>query len=159
MQSAAWIQLLQRIPRAQQDNLMLLTTVGIEIAVQQIVRAEEEYVVIRGRLSGSSDSGRAFFIPYDQINYVGFQRPVSEAALFTLLDGVAPSAVEAPPQEPPSPEPELASEEPPSPEPAADMPPAEPAKPEAKPVMANKAALLDKLRARSRAGETRPGSK
>jgi hypothetical protein len=85
MQACAWSALLQRVPQELHDNLMLLTTIGVEISIQNIVSMEEEYLVIRGRLAGTTDMGRVFMVPYDQINYVGFQKEMNEAQLRALF--------------------------------------------------------------------------
>ena len=112
MHSAAWIRLLGRIPPDQQDTLVVVTTIGIEINVQSILRTEDDYVVLRGRLAGTQETGRVFFVPYDQVNYVGFQREVKDAQIRALYG-------EAPPPEPVQPK----AEAPPAPSAAAPDPP------------------------------------
>lgn len=95
MQASGWIHLLRRIPAHQVQNLSLVTTNGTELSIQNVVRIEEEVVLVRARVSGSSDAGRAFFIPYDQINYLGFQKPIKEDELRAMFDGpeAGPTAV------------------------------------------------------------------
>jgi hypothetical protein len=102
------------------DSLVLVTGSGVEIAVQSLIRIDHELLVIRGRISGSTDIGRVYFIPYTQIDYVGTFREVKEEEFrehFGNLElpppelvAVVPSAVappvELPPAEPPAPEPE-----------------------------------------------------
>jgi hypothetical protein len=78
MQNAAWIGLFRRLPPDQHHNLMLVTTIGTEIAIQNILRIEDDFVAIRGRLAGSSDTGRVFFVPFTQINFAGFQKALKE---------------------------------------------------------------------------------
>jgi len=160
MQATGWISLLQRVPAGQQDNLILVSTTGTEFAIQQIVRMEEEYLVIRGRLAGSQDTGRAFFIPYDQINYVCFLRPVTEEALHALFDEAPPTVPGTPMEEALAPsEPAAAQEkEPEPPAPGTPAPGGAEAEP-AKPVLANKAALLERLRARTRGDGAKPAEK
>lgn len=87
MQAPGWIRLLRRIPPHQIENLSLVTINGIELSVQSLVRIEEEFVLIRARVSGSSDAGRAFFVPYDQINFLGFQKPIKEDELRKIFTG------------------------------------------------------------------------
>src|SRR5713226_6046189 len=93
MQNSAWIALLRRIPSDQHNTLALVTTIGIEINIQNLVRIEDDHVVIRGRLAGTTETGRAFFVPYDQINYVGIVREMKEPQIRALY-GEAPSAVQ-----------------------------------------------------------------
>ena len=103
MQNAAWMALWRRLPPEQHDQLMVVTAIGTEIAIQNILRIEEDFVVIRGRLAGSSDVGRVFFVPYNQINYAGFQRAVKEDEFEALFGGSEPqAAVEAAVREPAS---------------------------------------------------------
>ena len=161
MQNAGWLTLLHRIPAAQHDNLMILTSIGTEIAVQGILRMEEEYLVVRGRVSGTTDTGRVFFIPYDQINCMGFLKVIKEKQVFAMYGEEGPPEKEtvaetaaAPPAEP---QPQA------QPEPVATPPveaakPAEPGasgfnpeahQPEAhQPQAPSKNNLLDRLRAR-----------
>jgi hypothetical protein len=72
MQSADWIELFRRIPQKNQSKMMLVTSIGIEISMQNVMRLDPEYLVLRGRLAGTTEMGRVFFIPYDQINYINF---------------------------------------------------------------------------------------
>ena len=81
MQSAAWVQLLKLIPPDQQDNVNLVTTVEREISVQQFSQFADSYLVLRGRLGGTTDTDRVYVIPYDQLCYVGFIRPIKDEVL------------------------------------------------------------------------------
>ena len=62
MQSAAWAELLRLIPPALRENLSLTTSTGAEIALQNIVRADRDYLVIRGRVTGTTDGIGLFII-------------------------------------------------------------------------------------------------
>ena len=55
MHNRAWMQLLQLIPPAKHKTLLLNTTNGVEIAIHSIARAEEDFLVIRGRLTGTTE--------------------------------------------------------------------------------------------------------
>ncbi len=78
MPSAAWARLLRLVPPKDQDNLMLLTSNRTEFAVQAILRLDPDFLIIKGRLAGSQDQGRVFFIPYEQIDHIGFYRAVKD---------------------------------------------------------------------------------
>src|SRR4051794_9451179 len=78
MQNSAWIALLRHIPIDQQGRFMLVTLSGTEVAIQSFLLIEQEFVTIKGRLSGSQDAGRVFFIPYAQIDYFGFSQQVKD---------------------------------------------------------------------------------
>jgi hypothetical protein len=65
--------------------LVVSTSNGLEVAVQDISRVEEGLVLIRGRISGTADSGRLFLLPYHQLSSVYVNRPVrrEEVELFS----------------------------------------------------------------------------
>jgi hypothetical protein len=91
MHSNAWVELLRQVPEKLHQNLLVMTAVGNEIAVQDIVQLGPEYVVIRGRLAGTSDLGRAFFVPFDRIIYIGFQKAVPPTELYGMYGAVPPA--------------------------------------------------------------------
>src|SRR5262245_30083928 len=84
MKSRTWIALLRRIPQELHDSLVLVTSIGTEVSIQGILRVEEEYLVIRGRLAGTTDAGRVFFIPFNDINHLFFQREMKESEIQSL---------------------------------------------------------------------------
>jgi hypothetical protein len=155
MESRAWTELLERIPPAQHDNLILMTTIGTEISFQSILQMQGECLIIRGRLAGTTDTGRVFFIPYDQINSLGFIKAVPEAEVLAMFGLEAPTvvaaAVSAPAETAAAAEAPAPTEAPPVavpvvPEPA---PPPQPPKAPSRPAMPDKAKILERLRARS----------
>ena len=112
MHNAAWVKLLRHIPASEQANLMLVTTCGTEIAIQCLLRLDPECLALRGRLAGSTDAGRVFFVPYSHIDYFGFQQPLKEAEFHELFNNLEllgpaaplnPAATAVPPQPSPSP--------------------------------------------------------
>jgi hypothetical protein len=109
MQSSAWASLLRHIPAEQHDQYMLVTVSGTEIAIQGLLRIEEECVALKGRLAGSQEAGRVFFVPYAQIDYFGTQKPVKDSEFNDLFgslsftdEPVPPPASEPPPPVAPS---------------------------------------------------------
>jgi hypothetical protein len=164
MHDSAWIALLRTIPQALHDNLVLVTRIGQEFTVRNIFRMEEDFVVIRGRMSGTVDAGRVFVIPYTELHFVGFQKPLKEkdvAAIFggqftgtqTAGEGEVAAVAADPTLEPVQPapvEPVAAPEPTPLPSPAPEI--------ETKPKPAAKGLLLERVRARLAAsGQTRSG--
>jgi hypothetical protein len=94
MHNAAWVKLLSHIPASEQSKLMLVTTSGTEITIQCLLRLDPECLALRGRLSGSTDAGRVFFVPYSHIDYFGFQQPLKEVEfheLFSNLEMLGPA--------------------------------------------------------------------
>jgi hypothetical protein len=150
MDNPAWIALLRRIPPAQHDNLMIVTSIGTEVTVQTLMRFEDDYLVLRGRMSGTTDAGRIFFLPYDQINHVGFVREVKEVAVHALYDAPAPEPAAAPaaPADATPAAPAATNGQPPA-APASEPPPGPPreqSKSRPRLVIPSKEALLERLR-------------
>ncbi len=79
MPHIAWERLLRQLPAKEQDGLMLMTNTRTEIAVQSILRMDADFLIIKGRLAGSQDAGRVFFIPYAHIDHLGFYRAVKDS--------------------------------------------------------------------------------
>lgn len=88
MQNVSWATLFHHIPPERQMGMILATRAQTEIAVQSFLRIDLEFVAIKGRLSGSQDSGRVFFIPYSEINYLGFMNAVADADFHELFDSL-----------------------------------------------------------------------
>lgn len=103
MQSFAWEVLLSHFPPQVYQRLMLVTRGGTEFAVQSILRIDHEFMAIKGRVAGSQDAGRLFFVPFDQVDYFGFQDVVKETEFHELFDSLVmpepDSLVSPPPQE------------------------------------------------------------
>lgn len=159
MQSDNWIALLDLIPTKYHDQLMVVTSVGLEITLQEVLRREPDYLVLRGRVAGTTDTGRIFFIPYDQINFLCVQKSmrISEVREMygeppgededTLLTYAEPPPA-AQPEEPPAedldrtqPLPHLEPPPPPPPPVAVEEPP--------KSQRLSKAELIARIRSRS----------
>jgi hypothetical protein len=89
MQANAWAALLRHIPAEQHSKLMLVTGSGVEIAIQTILRVDHEFVAFKGRLAGSQDQGRLFFVSYHNIDYINFSCAVKDEefhAMFGTLE-------------------------------------------------------------------------
>ena len=143
MHNAAWVKLLQYIPLSEQAKLMLVTASGTEISIQCLLRIDPECLALKGRLAGSQDAGRVFFIPYANIDYFGFQQPLKESDFHELFGNLEIPHAGAPVIAPPPPaEPEPA---------AAEEAPA----PSLRNPLAIKSSVLEKFRSRSL---TNPGT-
>jgi hypothetical protein len=161
MQNPPWLAMLRQIPPAFHNALTLVTRIGQEIAIQNIFRMEDDFLVIRGRMAGTTDAGRVFVIPYAELHYLGFQKPLKEEEVDAMLGGnfgsaqatAAPAAaVKESSLDSPSANPK--AEEPAAEKPVAEPPPAKPA-PEPTPVPTaekpkppSSSVLLERVRAR-----------
>ena len=99
MRSADWIALIKKLP-PEAHNQLVVTTVGkTEVIVQSFLMLEGECLVLKGRLAASQDTGRLFFVPYDQIDTIAFLRAVPEEEFRTWFDEPSVPATEAVPVE------------------------------------------------------------
>jgi hypothetical protein len=70
------VEMFKRIPESSHDQINVVMQNRSVIAVDVVARFEPTYVVLRGREGGSTDEGRGFFIPYEEISYLRIERPV-----------------------------------------------------------------------------------
>jgi hypothetical protein len=91
----AWPRLLRLVPAKEVDGLMLVTSTRTEMAIQAILRLDPDFLIIKGRLAGSQEQGRVFFIPYDQIDHIGFYRSVKDAEFNEMFADLDASTAEA----------------------------------------------------------------
>ncbi len=64
----------RRIPESMHSQVNLALRNGSLLSVDTVVRFEPHYIVFRGREGGSTEEGRAFFVPYDEICYLKIER-------------------------------------------------------------------------------------
>ena len=95
MQNFAWVSFLRHLPAALQDGLAVKTRGGTEMALQTILRIEHEFFAFKGRLAGTQDAGRVFFIPYDQIDHLFYQKEVRESDFSEAFDSLCMPSPEA----------------------------------------------------------------
>lgn len=152
MQADLWKAILRRIPGEHTDNLMMMTAQGTEINVQALLRMEEDFMVLRGRLAGSTDAGRIFILPYEHLDHMGFQKPLSDVQLQAVFDGAPAAAPAAPPADPPAPPPEPVV---PAPASGSTAPTQGTANPGLLATLPSKSKIIQRLRLRT---ETRDGA-
>jgi hypothetical protein len=110
MHDGGWEALLKHIPAEQHNKYMIVTANNTEIAVQSFLRIEKELVVLKGRLAGSQDQGRIFFIPYANIDNFGTAQITKDTDFAEVFDSFTfPVARQAaasadPPQREPQPD-------------------------------------------------------
>jgi hypothetical protein len=142
MLGLSWIQLIRRIPVDYHDKLAIVTVTGLELVVQSIVRLENEYMVLRGRMAGTNDAGRVLIVPYDQMTFLGFNKRMMDPEIQGIFGpSEFPTHAAAAAAAPAESAPESAPAETPT-----DQGPAKPAPVQAAPV--SKSVLLARLRQR-----------
>ena len=70
------VELFKKIPEAYHPQVNLVLRNQYMLSVDVIVRFEPMYIVFRGREGGTTDEGRAFFVPYEEIAYFKLERVV-----------------------------------------------------------------------------------
>lgn len=85
MQEQAWELILRRIPTQYHEGITLSTVNGSEIVVQAFIRVEEEFIILRGRPAGTSDAGKIIILPFPQINYLAFQKKLTEQEVMGIF--------------------------------------------------------------------------
>jgi hypothetical protein len=102
MQNTDWIELFHLIPPDQQNLLVLTTVSGMDLNIEMILRTEPSVLVFRGRVQGSTDDGRVFFLPYRQIDFLQINRFVRENEIAEMFSKAAPPEPPEKPAERPS---------------------------------------------------------
>lgn len=95
MQGASWTNILRLIPTDQHAKLVLITHNNTEIHLQGILHHDRDFLLVRGRLAASTDSGRVFFLPFDQVHYLAFRDPMKESDVLSMLGLEAPAVTAA----------------------------------------------------------------
>jgi len=85
-----WIALFRRIPGNLHDVLSLGLTTGSEIVIQKIVKLEPDFMIIRGRLAGTQDSGRIVMVPYNQLTFVAIGKHLVDSEVESIFGKGAP---------------------------------------------------------------------
>jgi hypothetical protein len=76
MQKDVCVDMFKRIPEETHAQVNLVIRNCFVVSVEVVVRFEETYMVVRGREGGTTDEGRGFFVPYEEISYLRIERPV-----------------------------------------------------------------------------------
>jgi hypothetical protein len=103
MHDSAWIAILRQIPPEKQHQYSVTTRSGVEITIQLILRIETSFVAFRGRPAGSQDGGRIYFLPYDNIDFLGSTISMRETEYEEDFGSLRSPAAVAPSSLPPEP--------------------------------------------------------
>jgi len=78
MTNADWVLLFRRIPETDHSRVVITLITGVDLYIDAFYRLEDGFVVLKGRFGGSTDEGRGFFVPYDEILCIRIDRVVKE---------------------------------------------------------------------------------
>lgn len=70
------VELFKRIPDLYHPQINLILRNQAVLSVDMVARFEPAYLAFRGREGGTTDEGRAFFVPYEEIAYFRLERVV-----------------------------------------------------------------------------------
>lgn len=96
MEPSFWIDLIRRLPAPLHDALSFSLVSGGEIVSQSILRLENDFVVLRGRVAGTQDQGRVIVLPFTHIIHLGFNKRLTDPEVEAIFGGPPPAALEMP---------------------------------------------------------------
>ena len=70
------LDLVGRLHPTDVTKLVFVLTGGRGIITDLVFRSEPEFIIIRGRETGTNDESRAFFVPYAEVAYLRLERVV-----------------------------------------------------------------------------------
>jgi hypothetical protein len=79
------IEMFERIPVRFHPQINVVMQNQAVISVDMAFRFEPNFLVLRGREAGSTDEGRAFFLPYEEISYVRLERTIKMSELKSMF--------------------------------------------------------------------------
>jgi hypothetical protein len=98
MQAQHWGDLFRRVPLEAQNALLLGLSNGSEIAVQDLLRIDENFLLLRGRIGGTTDTGRLFCLPYQQLTFCCVTRQLPQELLVHIFGTLLHTTEEAGPR-------------------------------------------------------------
>ncbi|MCS6977406.1 MAG: hypothetical protein NZM31_10420 [Gemmatales bacterium] len=120
MTDREWSELFRKVPEEAQNALLIGLHNGTNIAVQDFLRVDDRFLLLRGRIAGTSDTGQMFCLPYDKLLYCCVTRPLPENVIVQIFGELLHPLVdrgplvEAEEPQPPTPAPEPAPVTPPA---------------------------------------------
>lgn len=75
MTISSWLQLLPKLPQSWKETLVVKTVNGTELSVQAIIRVDESFLVVRGRVAGTTEQGQVYFVPIEKLETLCIQKP------------------------------------------------------------------------------------
>ena len=85
MQREDCVEMFERIPEKDHSYVVLVMKNQSNLTVDQIARFEKVFIAFRGREGGTTDEGRSFFVPYEEIAYVRIERVVKLSELKSMF--------------------------------------------------------------------------
>jgi hypothetical protein len=94
----AWITLFRRIPESMHDGLAIGLRSGVEVAIQTILKLEPDFIILRGRLTGTQEGGKTLMMPYTEMTVLSIARPMKDTEIEAIFGkGDPPALIALPP--------------------------------------------------------------
>ncbi len=102
MTNIEWIDMFRVIPEHEHSKLVIVLLTGMELSVDTLLRFETNFLVLRGRVAGTVDEARGFFVPYAQMLCFRLERTMKleELTAFFPKAGAIADAVTPTKEEP-----------------------------------------------------------
>jgi hypothetical protein len=90
MQNAEWIALFRQLPKDLHSQLILVGQNRNEISIESIFRLEPNFLIVRGRVAGTTECGLLFLVPYDQLSTIYVTRELTEEDVNRMFETIVP---------------------------------------------------------------------
>ncbi len=85
MQNADWVHIFRQIPADRHPHVVLVLNNRMEISVETFLRIEPAYLLVRGRMGGTTDGGLPYVVPFAQLSAFYLFREIKEDELETVF--------------------------------------------------------------------------
>ena len=85
MQREDCVAMFERIPEKDHSYVVVVMKNQFNLTVDQIAKFEKVFMAFRGREGGTTDEGRSFFVPYEEIAYLRIERVVKLSELKAMF--------------------------------------------------------------------------
>lgn len=85
MHNGEWTNLFRTLPPETHSQMILVLNNRVEVTVEIVLRVEPAFLLVRGRMSGTTDGGLAFVVPYDQLAAFYLSREIKETEVASIF--------------------------------------------------------------------------
>jgi hypothetical protein len=78
MQNADWVTFFRQFPAEMHPQLVVVLNNRMEVSIETVFRVEPSYLMVRGRMGGTTDGGLLYMVPYSQMASVYLFRQIKE---------------------------------------------------------------------------------
>jgi len=78
MQNAEWAALFRQFPPEMHSQLVVALNNRMEVSIETIFRIDTSYLVVRGRMGGTTDGGMLYTVPYSEMTAIYALHQITE---------------------------------------------------------------------------------